>query len=93
MNGIRRIAFNLTALTSVGLGGWYLGKFSEQRQYPKDNETRVLSTERIRSVPGLPLFGTVSAATPLTPVESNHDMGSEVSSTATRVSQVGEDQE
>lgn len=44
-------------------------------------------------MPGLPLFGTVSAATPLTPVESNHDMGSEVSSTATRVSQVGEDQE
>jgi len=90
MNSVKRIAFNLTALTSVGLGGWCLGKFSEQRQYSKDNETSVLSEVRIRNMPGLPLFGTVSAATPLTPAESNHDMGSKVSSTVTRVSQVSE---
>lgn len=87
---MRRIVFNLTALTSAGLGGWCLGKFSEQRRYSKDNETNVLSAARLRNMPCLPLFGTVSAATPLTPVESNRDMGSKVSSTATRVSQVGE---
>ncbi|TGZ55954.1 Endonuclease G, mitochondrial [Temnothorax longispinosus] len=88
MNGMRQIVFNLTALTSVGMGGWYLGKFSEQRRYSKDNETSVLSATHIRSMPGLPLFGTVSAATPLTPAESDHDMGSKVSSTVTRVSQI-----
>jgi len=90
MNSVKRIAFNLTALSSVGLGGWCLGKFSEQRRYSKDNETSVLSEVRIRNMPGLPLFGTVSAATPLTPAESNYDMGSKVSSTVTRVSQVSE---
>lgn len=90
MNGIRQIAFNLTTLTSVGLGGWYLGKFSEQRRHlnEKDNETSVLSRMPIRSMPGLPLFGTVSAATSLTSTESNRQMGSQVSSIATRVSQV-----
>jgi len=86
---MKRIVFNLTALTSVGLGAWCLGKFSEQRRYSKDNETNVLSAVRFRNLPCLPLFGTVSAATPLTPVGSN-DMGSKVSSTATRVSQVSE---
>lgn len=91
MNGMRRVAFHLTALTSVGVGGWYMGKFSEQRQYSKDNETSVLSVTQIRNMPGLPLFGTVSAATPFTPAESyDNDMGSKVSSNITRVSQVGE---
>lgn len=85
---MKRIVFNLTALTSAGLGGWCLGKFSEQRRYSKDNETNVLSSARLRNMPCLPLFGTVSAATPLIPVESNHDMGSKMSSTATRVSQI-----
>lgn len=88
VKSIRKIAFNLTALTSVGLGGWCLGKYSEQRRYSRDNETSLLSATRIRNMPGLPLFGTVSAATPLTPAESNYDMGSKMSSTATRVSQV-----
>ncbi|KAL6258872.1 hypothetical protein P5V15_010817 [Pogonomyrmex californicus] len=88
MNGISRVTFNLTALTSVGLGGWYLGKFSEQRRYSKDNETDGLSASQIRNMPGLPLFGTVSAATPLVPAENDHNMGSKVSSTAMRVSQI-----
>ncbi|XP_070166106.1 endonuclease G, mitochondrial [Polyergus mexicanus] len=90
MNGIRQVACTLTALTSVGLGGWYLGKFSEQRRHlnEKDNETSVLSRMPIRSMPGLPLFGTVSAATSLTSAESNRQMGSKVSSIATRVSQI-----
>ncbi|XP_012537296.2 endonuclease G, mitochondrial [Monomorium pharaonis] len=85
---MRRAAFNLTALTSVALGGWYLGKFSEQRRYSEDNETCRLSAARIHNMPGLPVFGTVSAATPLTPAESNYNMGSKVSSNVTRVSQI-----
>lgn len=87
MKGLRRIVYNLT-LTSVGMGGWYLGKLSEQRRYWKDNETSVLSATKIRNMPGLPLFGTVSAATPLTPAENDHDMGCKMSSTVARVSQV-----
>lgn len=92
MNGMKQIMFNLTALTSVGMGGWYLGKLSEHRRCWKNNETSVLSARQIRNMPGLPLFGTVSAATPLTPAESDHDMGSKLSSTIARVSQVGENQ-
>jgi len=39
-------------------------------------------------MPGLPLYGTVSAATPLIPAEKNSGMGSKLSSAAMRVSQV-----
>ncbi|GAB1868116.1 Endonuclease [Camponotus japonicus] len=90
MNSIKQVAFNLTTLSSVGLGGWYLGKLSEQKRYSneKDNETSILSRIPIRSMPGLPLFGTVSAATSLTSAESIREMGSKVSSIATRVSQI-----
>lgn len=94
MNSIKQVAFNLTTLSSVGLGGWYLGKLSEQKRYSneKDNETSILSRIPIRSMPGLPLFGTVSAATSLTSAESIREMGSKVSSIATRVSQVSDSQ-
>ncbi|XP_011869319.1 PREDICTED: endonuclease G, mitochondrial [Vollenhovia emeryi] len=86
MNGMKQLALNLAALTSVGMGGWYLGKFSEQRRYSTDSGTSVLSA--VQNMPGLPLFGTVSAATPFTPSEKSCDMGSNLSSIATRVSQI-----
>lgn len=94
MNDVRQVAFNLTTLISVGLGSWYLGKFSEQKRHSneKDNEMSILSRIPIRSMPGLPLFGTVSAATSLTSAESNREMGSKVSSIATRMSQVSDRQ-
>jgi len=83
------MVFNLTTLSSASLGGWYFGRFFEQRQYlnEENNGIYASSTAGIRNMPGLPLFGTVSAAISLIPVESNLEMGSKVSS-ATRVSQV-----
>nr|XP_012220787.1 PREDICTED: endonuclease G, mitochondrial [Linepithema humile] len=86
----RRMVFNLTALTSASLGGWYFSKFFEQRRCSNEENNGIYasSTAGIRSMPGLPLFGTVSAAVPLTPVEGNPEMGSKMSSTATRVSQI-----
>jgi len=91
MHRTKRIIYNFTTLASVGLGGWCLGKYSEQKRdenQNQDNGTSILSTVRIRKMPGLPLYGTVSAATPLKTAENNLGMGSKLSSAATRVSQV-----
>lgn len=85
MNISRRVIFNLTTLTSASLGGWYLGRCFEQKQRLNEEDN---GTARIQKLPGLPLFGTVSAATPFTPVEKNFEMGTKVS-IATRVSEVG----
>lgn len=90
MNGASRVTFNLVTLTSVGLGGWCLGTFFERRRCSndKDNGTIEFSNARFRNMPALPLFGTVTAATTLTPVESKPEMGAKLSSTAVRISQV-----
>ncbi|EZA46389.1 Endonuclease G, mitochondrial [Ooceraea biroi] len=90
MNSVKRAAYNLTTLVSVGLGGWYLGKYSEQRrgESQEDNGTSMLSIARTRNMPGLPLYGTISAATAVTPAERNLEMGSKLSSAATRVSEI-----
>ncbi|XP_014482764.1 PREDICTED: endonuclease G, mitochondrial isoform X2 [Dinoponera quadriceps] len=90
MNSMSRVTLNLVTLSSVGLGGWYLGKFSERKRCSneKDNGTIKFSKARICNMPALPLFGTVTAATPLTPVENKPEMGSKISSTAARISQV-----
>lgn len=85
MNISRRVIFNLTTLTSASLGGWYLGRYFEQKQRLNEEDN---GTTQIQKMPGLPLFGTVSAATPFTPVEKNFEMGLKVS-IATRVSEVG----
>lgn len=92
MSGASRATLNFATLTSVGLGGWYLGRFFEQRRCTseKDSGTLVSPTTRICNMPALPLFGTVTAATPLSPIENKPEMGSKVSSTAARVSQVME---
>ncbi|XP_014482760.1 PREDICTED: endonuclease G, mitochondrial isoform X1 [Dinoponera quadriceps] len=90
MNSMSRVTLNLVTLSSVGLGGWYLGKFSERKRCSneKDNGTIKFSKARICNMPALPLFGTVTAATPLTPVENKPEMGSKISSTAARISQI-----
>lgn len=86
--------FNLTALTSASFGGFIFGKYFEQRRYSNEENNGIYasSVASIQSMPGLPLFGTVSAAAPLIPVErpteDNLEMGSKISSTATRVSQI-----
>lgn len=89
MTIITRIILKLSAATGVGFAGWCLGKFSEQKRHLnadiKNSGSHIISNVNIKEMPGLPLFGTVSAAVPM---EVDTNMGSKLSSTATRVSEV-----
>lgn len=88
MRIIMRIVTKLSTVTTVGFSSWYLGKYSERKRHLnteiRDSEN-IFSNVNIKEMPGLPLFGTVSAAVP---TEFNTEMGSKLSSTATRVSEV-----
>ncbi|CAK9810875.1 Endonuclease G, mitochondrial [Anthophora quadrimaculata] len=89
MTTITRFIIKLSATTAIGISGFYLGKYSEQLNTGKrDSGTSVFSNVNIKEMPGLPLFGTVSAATAYIPKENEIDMGSKLSSTATRVSEI-----
>ncbi|XP_003690946.1 endonuclease G, mitochondrial [Apis florea] len=88
MRVIMRIITKLSTVTTIGFSGWYLGKYSEQKRHLnteiRDSEN-IFSNVNIKEMPGLPLFGTVSAAVP---TEFNTEMGSKLSSTATRISEI-----
>jgi hypothetical protein len=64
-----KIALQVTALTGVGLGGWFTGILTERwklRQttceYPCITENTEDLLCKIKRMPGLPICGTVSAA-------------------------------
>lgn len=59
---ISKRLLHLAQLSAVGLGGYYIG------QYEKFNtkESILVDGKLLSSKPGLPIFGTVSAATPFT---------------------------
>lgn len=58
---MRNVAVEVILLSGAGLAGWYGGKWSERKASQSCNKPSVL--------PGVPLFGTVSAATPISPKE------------------------
>lgn len=92
MKAVTRFVLNLSAATSIGLTGWYVGKYTEQKRHLnaeiRDSGTGLFGNIQIDEMPGLPLFGTVSAASAFVPAESEVNMGSKLSSTATRVSEI-----
>ncbi|XP_076232410.1 endonuclease G, mitochondrial [Calliopsis andreniformis] len=91
MKTLTNIILKVSTLSTVGLGGWYLGKYSEKQQLnaeKRNNGASIFSNVNIKNMPGLPLFGTVSAATAFVPAESEANMGIKSSSTATRVSEI-----
>lgn len=80
-----------TAAGTTGVVGWFAGKYYEQQNRENDGRQVILSGTNVRSKPGLPIFGTVSAASPIVPVDSNSvtsDMGSKLSVAESRISQV-----
>lgn len=81
----------MSAISTIGIGSWYLGKYSEQKRHLNaDKDVNVLYTSpaNIKKMPGLPLFGTVSAATAIVPTETETNMGSKLSATSKRVSEI-----
>lgn len=84
------LAMKISALASASLGGWYAGQHFERSQHlndDKDSGTSLFDNWKIKQKPGLPIFGTVSAASPIVPTD-NSDMGSKFSTTASRVGEV-----
>ena len=92
MKVLTTIFLKVSTISTIGLGGWYLGKYSEQKRHLNgeigDSRKSIFSNVDIKEMPGLPLFGTVSAATAFVPAESEINMGSKLSSTAPRVSEI-----
>lgn len=60
----RKRLLYLAQLSAVGLTGYYLGQNNETIYTLFNQDTIVVDGRRLKSVPGLPVFGTVSAATP-----------------------------
>ncbi|CAL7947163.1 unnamed protein product [Xylocopa violacea] len=92
MINVTRITVKLSIVTTVGFSGWYLGKYSERKRHLneeiRNSGSSIFSNVNIKEMPGLPLFGTVSAATECVPAELESNMGSKLSTTATRVSEI-----
>ncbi|KAG8042602.1 hypothetical protein G9C98_005236 [Cotesia typhae] len=72
----------LSALASAGIGGWYAGTYYE-RNYKYVNSDSGEKNLKIKQMPGLPFFATVSAAVPMVPSDND---SSKVSTS--RVSQI-----
>ncbi|XP_034945318.1 endonuclease G, mitochondrial [Chelonus insularis] len=89
-----RFFIKLSTIASAGLAGFWAGKQLERNQYFKNkndentDDSDILSKCNIKRMPGLPLFGSVSAASPIIPNENQPDMGVKASVTASRVGQI-----
>lgn len=61
---IHKRVLHLAQLSVVGLAGYYIG---QKEKIFENNENIVLQNGKtLKSMPGLPIFGTVSAAVPYT---------------------------
>ena len=91
MEHAKKIVLRFTVLSGAGLGGWFARKHFERQQYlndEKDNRASIFSNVNIRNMPCLPIFGTVSAASPIVPAENQADMGAKLSVHGSRISEV-----
>ncbi|OXU19627.1 hypothetical protein TSAR_001220 [Trichomalopsis sarcophagae] len=84
--------------TGAGLAGWFAGKNYERhwgaagqqllRLQENDGRRSIAFGTNVKSMPGLPIFGTVSAASPIVPVDDSADMGAKLAVPESRVSQI-----
>lgn len=56
----------IAQLSAVGLTGYYVGQNTDKFHNFLWNDSIIVDGKRLKSMPGLPVFGTVSAATPYT---------------------------
>ncbi|XP_057326339.1 endonuclease G, mitochondrial [Microplitis mediator] len=81
----KRLFVKLSALASASIGGWYAGKYYERNHHDQEfftNQGDGMNLN-LKRMPGLPIFGSVSAAVPMVPSDSD---SSKVSTS--RVSQI-----
>lgn len=65
----RKRLFHLAQLGAVGFTGYFIGQYKDRLCSAED--TIFLDGRKLKSMPGLPIFGTVSAATPFVEGGSN----------------------
>lgn len=59
----RKRILQIAQLSSVGVAGYYVGQYKGKAN---ENESIVVHGKAVKNMPGLPIFGTVSAAAPYT---------------------------
>ncbi|KAK0172674.1 hypothetical protein PV328_005964 [Microctonus aethiopoides] len=86
------IMLKLSAIASASVGGWYAGLHYERIQQLNNDKNKGVDTfscSNFKLKPGIPIFGTVSAATPFIPDENNNsEMGLKFSSSSGRMAQI-----
>ena len=69
----RKRLMHVAQLSAVGLTGYYVGQNIDKFHNFVWNDSIIVDGKRVKSMPGLPVFGTVSAATPYTDTGSSKD--------------------
>lgn len=86
---VGKIFLQIGTLTGVGLGGWFAGKHFERLNDEKDdNRGGIFSNVNIKKKPCLPIFGTVSAASPIEPAFDQANMGAKLSVSGSRITEI-----
>lgn len=62
----RKKLLQIVQFSTVGVVGYYAGQFSTKSTSGEGQETLVIDGRSVTNMPGLPIFGTVSAAAPYT---------------------------
>ncbi|KAF9411494.1 hypothetical protein HW555_009735 [Spodoptera exigua] len=75
---IRNRLLQIAQLSAVGLTGFYIGQNKDKFSNYSNDDSIIIDGKRLRSMPGLPVFGTVSAATPYTDSGSSKDRVSQI---------------
>ncbi|XP_015124042.1 endonuclease G, mitochondrial isoform X2 [Diachasma alloeum] len=78
----------ISAVVGTSLASWCAGQYYERCQQVKDEKNNIYNIFNLKRMPGLPIFGTVSAASPIVPNDNQIDMGNKLSSTTSRISQI-----
>lgn len=74
----RKGVVHFTQLVFVGFAGYHIGQNKDKIYYFLHEDSIVLDGKRIKKMPGLPVFGTVSAAAPFTDSSSTKDRISQI---------------
>ncbi|CAG9792868.1 unnamed protein product [Diatraea saccharalis] len=68
----------IAQLSSVGLVGYGLGQYTSKFKENRDENSLIINGKTVRNMPGLPIFGTVSAAAPFTDSGTTKDRISQI---------------
>uniref|UniRef100_A0A2A4JYS5 Endonuclease n=1 Tax=Heliothis virescens TaxID=7102 RepID=A0A2A4JYS5_HELVI len=74
----RKRLLHFAQLSAIGLTGFYVGQNTDKFNNNLWDDSIIVDGKRVKSMPGLPVFGTVSAATPFTESSGGKDRVSQI---------------